>query len=244
MLRAFAPVHIVCLLLILASGCIKNEGIALVEWVDVPAGVYRLGSREEGASRSPLDVRLSAFCISSMEVSVVLYCRYLNESNVSPQSEHPQMIWQGGRFTPCSQREREPVAFVSYGDALGFCEWYGRISGVTVRLPSEDEWEVAARGGVRGGRYPWGWGNPDGRACYGAEEVCESGMYEPNQLGIYDMAGNLFEWCAASNASPEAPARGGSWAEEDARLLRVFHRVMIDKKYNGADMGFRIVREP
>ena len=127
-------------------------------------------------------------------------------------------------------------------DAADYCRWLSEKSGETVRLPTEEEWEFAARGGIRRARYPWGWGSPDGRACYGARAVRRVASFQANPFGLYDMAGNVFEWCGPA-VGEQAPARGGSWAEKDPKFLRVFHRVLFPRDYRDADVGFRVVVE-
>jgi formylglycine-generating enzyme required for sulfatase activity len=108
-------------------------------------------------------------------------------------------------------RENHPVVHVSWNDAVAYCEWRSRKEGATVRLPTEAEWERAARGGLEGKRYVWGDElKPDGkwmaniwqgRFPYqnteedGYRTTAPVGSYPPNGFGLYDMAGNVWEWC-------------------------------------------------
>nr|WP_269451188.1 SUMF1/EgtB/PvdO family nonheme iron enzyme [Tsukamurella pseudospumae] len=122
-----------------------------------------------------------------------------------------------------------PVVHVSYADALAYCAWTGRA------LPTEAQWEYAARGGLDGARYPWGDEHPvTGRDCNvfvgafpesdGAVGTVAARSYSPNGYGLYQAVGNVWEWCAdrfsaryyraAPEVSPTGPDRG------TARVLR------------------------
>lgn len=221
-------------------GCREQGGEP--DWKTVPSGQYLLGSREKGAAYAPFQCELKRFEISATEIGTRLFCRYLNDRDPADWTGHPQIVCRDGKYVPRPDAEDKPVGHVSYYDAVRFCKWYAEEIGSTVRLPTSREWEAAARGGITGARYPWGWGAPQGRANYAGKAVCSAARYSANGYGLYDMAGNLFEWCRADG--PEAaPIRGGSWAEKDPDVLRVFYEDSIDPQYRGGDVGFRIVRE-
>ena len=109
----------------------------------------------------------------------------------------------GAAATCRKDRGLHPVTLVTHADAVAYCAWLGTRLGRTVRLPTEAEWERAARGGIDGRRYPWGDEIDPSRSNFlpdlglkrmrGTRPV---GTYPPNPFGLHDMAGNVWEWVA------------------------------------------------
>jgi formylglycine-generating enzyme required for sulfatase activity len=122
-------------------------------------------------------------------------------------------LWQQGR--PPAGRGEHPAVLVSHADAAAYCAWRGRVAGRACRLPTEDEWELAARG-TDGRYYPWGnaWEpervNTQERGPYGTTPV-RAHPRGRSPYGLYDMAGNVFEWTASSDTPGKAILKGGSW---------------------------------
>ena len=205
----------------------------------IPGGAFIMGSREGNVDARPREVAVPPFQMAVYEVTAAEFAAFLNDT-ASAITNHPQLVFDGGRWTPRRGEAQKPAAYVSYGEAAAYCAWLGKRLGKTARLPSEEEWEFAARGGIERARYPWGWGDPARRACFDAEAPEPVGSFEPNAYGLYDMAGNVFEWCGPPGSN-SAAARGGSWSERDARFLCVYHRTEFPIDYRDADVGFRIV---
>ena len=104
--------------------------------------------------------------------------------------------WQGGKIP--TGKEKHPVVYVSWHEARAFCEWVGKATGEVFRLPSEAEWEKAARG-VDGRVYPWGNEAPTGELCNFNNNIGDTTPVEgypkgANPYGALDMAGNVWEW--------------------------------------------------
>jgi sulfatase modifying factor 1 len=152
----------------------------------------------------------------------------------------------------------QPAVAVSWFDAVAYCDWLSGISGRRVRLPSEAEWECAARGGEEGKRYPRGNELPqdDDRFANGPAPV---GQHAPNPYGIYDICENVHEWCSdwyapdfyavSPERNPRGPesgkrrlSRGGSWRHR-VKFSRCAARSSIPPEFQYADYGFRIACE-
>ena len=152
-----------------------------------------------------------------------------------------------------------PVTSVNWFDALAYCHWLGGLLKVHVRLPTEAEWEFAARGGFEQRLYPWGDALPamaPGRWKDGPEPVM---LDEPNGYGLFDMCQNVHEWCsdwydpayyAVSPAeNPRGPehgkrraSRGGAWRHH-IKVARCAARSSIPPEFRYADYGFRVAAD-
>lgn len=155
-----------------------------------------------------------------------------------------------------------PVTSVSWFDAIAYCSWLSAQWGMPVRLPTEAEWEFAARGGLEQQPYPWGTSPVTARAAYqqrwqsGPEPVATS---EPNGYGLFDMCENVHEWCSdwydpdyfaiSPVENPRGPAagtrrasRGGAWRHH-IKIARCAARSSIPPEFQYADYGFRIAAD-
>lgn len=228
------------------AGGMNTARVALPSLVGVPGGRFIMGGREADPPQELREVEVASFLMGRTEVTVAEYTAWLNAVPPTDPPASPHIVGRNGRYAPKRGCARLPVAWVSCEDAAAYCRWLGERTGRTVRLPTEAEWEYAARGGIRGARYPWGWGPLQGRACFAAPAPRPVGSFPPNGFGLHDMAGNVYEWCQPEPGTngPVAVARGGSWAEQDVRFLRVYWRVFFPCDYRNADVGFRVVVEP
>ena len=172
-------------------------------------------------------------------------------------------IWQGAE--PPAGRGSHPVVLVRYEDAAAYCDWMAAQLSRVTRLPTEAEWEKAARAGVEGARYPWGQQIDPSHANFLADPAVKhqrgtrpTGTYPPNAYGLYDMIGNVWEWVSDWYApdyyglgdarDPRGPGsggmrivRGGSWVNDDSAMLRCAYRHQVPPDTYAYSMGFRIV---
>jgi len=236
---------------------IRNErdgGIAV--WI--PPGPFLMGSEDEEARSAEMpvhEVRVSGFYMDIYPVTNAQYARFVEETGHRP----PKGGWKWSKWkkkNPPEGFENCPVVLVSWQDAQNYCEWAGK------RLPTEAEWEKAARGGLEGKKYPWGDTIEPGHANYEDDvgRTTPVGSYPPNGYGLYDVAGNVWEWCAdwfdegyyaiSPEEDPQGPEsgshrvlRGGCW-HRDATSLRCSNRYRHDPNHPVNTIGFRCVRNP
>ena len=231
----------------------KNFGQQLVEsikMVYVEGGEFMMGATSEQGGyvkeeeKPAHKVKLSSFYISKYEITQAQY----------------QAI-MGTQYNGF-EGERRPVENVSWNDAMKFCEKLSARSGRNYTLPTEAQWEFAARGGTKSQGYKYSGSNAVGDvAWYGnnsSRTTHAVGAKAPNELGIYDMSGNVGEWCDewygvySSDAvtNPTGPVsgdgrviRGGSWYDVDV-LCCVSFRYKGDQSGIYNEIGFRVVCIP
>ncbi|MFB0534923.1 MAG: SUMF1/EgtB/PvdO family nonheme iron enzyme [Anaerolineae bacterium] len=238
-----------------------------LELVRVPAGEFLMGSdpvkdkdaddREQPQHR----VYLSEFYIGKTQVTNAQYAAFVKATKCKAPTH-----WNRGKIP--SGKENHPVVNVSWDDAVAFCQWLSPETGKPFRLPTEAEWEKAARG-TDGCIYPWGNGQPTAKLCNFEDNVYETtpvGRYSPqgdSPYGCADMAGNVWEWCAdwfdeqeyqhrakSVVKDPQGPKKGtfrvlrGGALDRDLRDVRCAFRDgdAPDDRYG--DVGFRVVVSP
>jgi formylglycine-generating enzyme required for sulfatase activity len=231
----------------------------------IPGGIYLLGSPPEEAGRywhegPQHKVQLSPFYITEKEVTNAQYGQFLAATG------YPAPVyWSDKNLNAPGQ----PVVGVTWHDAAAFADWLSGLTGQKYRLPTEAEWETACRGGLTGQSFPWGSHPPEqGRrflANYNPNPYDKDGFrfpapvgsFPPNGLGLFDMAGNVAEWCgdwydpnfyaSGPGENPLGPSkgiyriiRGGSWYAR-GRELRCAARQYFRPSRADGFIGFRLV---
>jgi formylglycine-generating enzyme required for sulfatase activity len=232
-----------------------KDGSAMVV---VPAGEFLMGSESGYPNERPVHrVFVDAFALAQHPVTNVQYERFVRESGHRvPYLDDPQAKldnWDREKRVYPAGHEQHPVVLVSWHDAQAYCEWAGG------RLPTEAEWEKAARGGLEGKLYPWGDEINPGLANYDNRDgTTPVGSYSPNGYGLYDMAGNVWEWAAdwydakyyqhSPQQNPQGPEtgtvhvlRGGAWLLFP-QFCRVAYRFRNSPDFRFTLIGFRLAR--
>ncbi len=218
----------------------------------VPGGISILGCRAddcEPGERPERRAEIGAFAIDRTEVTVRDYAACVRDGACDSEALGGYRL--DGPFVPSPKcnwghpaRHNHPINCVTYHQARSYCAWAGG------RLPSEDEWERAARGDD-GRRYPWGDGDPscqravmsDGPAGCRAEGTWPAGTKRigASPFGVLDLAGNVREWVEGSYQpnDPSRVGRGGSWGNAVGRYLRASARERLDPSTRSIHLGFR-----
>jgi formylglycine-generating enzyme required for sulfatase activity len=225
---------------------------AIPALVHVPGGRFLMGSETGRPDERPVHaVEVRAFFLARTPVTRRQYEPFLRRNRI----EAPPW-WEHRAF----RDPRQPVVGVTWNDAAAYAEWLAATAGGAWRLPTEAEWERAARGGLESAATPWGEALPEGELPTGPlEGPWRAGEGTPNGYGLLDMGTIVHEWCrdrygadyyADSPASdPRGPAegerrvsRGGSWRHR-VRWSPPAARSSLPSSFRYADYGFRVLRE-
>lgn len=233
----------------IGSTTLGNDGMTLMY---VPAGEFTMGSAIGKLEEKPEhQVYLDAFWIDQTEVTNAMYARCVDANVCNPPSDTSSYI--NSSYFGNSKFEDYPVLYVSWNDAIDYCEYADR------RLPSEAEWEKAARG-TNGNIYPWGNNNPNDSLLNFDNNLGDTttvGSYPDGGsiYGVLDMAGNLWEWVNdwydpnyysnSPSSNPQGATsgsskifRGGSWFDNYFNV-RSTARLWAETSFLFNDLGFR-----
>jgi len=198
------------------------------EWVTIPAGKFWMGE-----SDSAQRVHVDTFLIAKAPITNAQYELFVKAKNYE-KPEH----WESGH--PPREKMSHPVIYVSQHDAMAYCEWLSEITGKAVRLPTEAEWEKAARGDRDRREYPWG-DKFEVTRCnsweLGLEDTTPVGIFPEgaSPYGVLDLSGNVWEW-----TQPNAVLRGGAFYRSEW-VVRCASRLSLNPYLRYDRFGFRVV---
>lgn len=219
--------------------------------IEIPAGPFTLGNDDSDPNEAPAqEMDLPTFMIDAFEVTNADFATFVEVAGYVTYREQQESP-QNWRWAYSEGKDNHPVVFVTFEDAQAFCEWAGK------RLPTEFEWEKAARG-PEGFLFPWG-NEYDATMLNGKDsglrKTTAVGSYPPNAYGLFDMAGNVKEWVDSpyvaypgsgyqdSHYSPDYRGiRGGGWFDEERFVLATNRNGGDPKITANDDIGFRCAK--
>lgn len=266
---------------------VQSGNLSGIKMVYINAGTFIMGSLESEPDsndneRPTHSVTLNAFRLSEKEITNDEYCRFLNANYIDRYGQGAVsgfngardliythewgIIYTNGQWRPQTGFANHPVVNVTWYGAKAFCDWAGG------RLPTEAEWEYACRAGTTtpfntGNNITTSLANFDGRDIYNGnpaggvyiEQTQPVGSYAPNAWGLYDMHGNVREWCrdywsssyysSSAVANPQGSTssiwrmwRGGSWNDGAKNCRSAYRSSALPENYNN-QLGFRLAAD-
>jgi formylglycine-generating enzyme required for sulfatase activity len=232
---------------------VKAGDYLIPETIAIPGGQFAMGSDNgeniEDNEKPRHRLSLSGFEIGRLEVTNAQFAEFVKATGY----ENPE--WQKANT---EARENYPAVAISWHDAVAYCQWLTTVTDREYRLPTEAEWEYAA-GGAQNMRFSWGnqWDTTAGNVGKQQQGITAAAKYPANGFALYDINGNVWEWCADwfdenyyPHSEPENPAgpaqgqfrvqRGGAWNSLEATCRIAFRsRNAPDKR--AITTGFRVV---
>ena len=231
------------------------------ELIEIPGGVFMMGTNNGPDQQRPAhEVRVDSFAMDKTEVTNAAFYEFIVKSKYKPASEEGFLpYWENGK--PVRADENKPVRYVNIEDIKAFASWRSKRDGVNYRLPTEQEWEYAARNGGKNNLYPWS-DKFDPRCANinqpGNDVVVVGTKTCPNQWGVQDLIGNVFEWTGTEWwAYPNSPVvdiavqgeknymirGGGAYEKTDGpNAITAAFRYPAPASRRSAGLGFRLVK--
>jgi formylglycine-generating enzyme len=252
---------------------VNQDSKTNVEMKFIPAGKFLMGSEGWGEYEGPIhEVFVDDFLIDETAVTNLEFSKFVKETDYKTDAElkGSAMGYENGTMKEIvglcwksyfnEERTNHPVVLVSWNDANNFAKWAGK------RLPTEAEWEKAARGGLIQNLYPWGDNEPLNDTCNWGKQTenfpptTDVKSFKPNDFGLYDMAGNVWNWCndwfgenyysQKDQINPTGiengitkVRRGASFNIIQTFRLRCANRGAYKQDANAINIGFRCVKD-
>jgi iron(II)-dependent oxidoreductase len=229
--------------------------VVKAELIEIAGGTFQMGRQTGPPHETPAHaVTVKTFSMDKTEVTNAEYGEFVRETNHAPPSH-----WSGTK--PSLGLEQWPVVNVTFADANAFAEWRSKRDGVAYRLPTEEEWEYAARNGERNDLFPWGSEWKDKLAVLNETSPNSVGSHPDgaSKLGVQDLIGNVWEWTSSKGSAYPGnddlqikastahwlAIRGGGYVtkpEDRDNPVSSCMRSFIDPASKSPMLGFRLVR--
>ena len=253
-----------------------NLIVPIPTMIAVKGGTFQMGSNDYDNEKPIHRVTLSDFAIGKYEVTNEQFVQFLNEKGNqteddvewvnlkgSYEKEKCRIQAQGKGFAVEKEYENYPVIYVNWYGTTAYCQWLSEKTGKNYRLPTEAEWEYAARGGKQSKGFTYSGSNTVGDVAWytdnSGSKTHPVGTKGANELGIHDMSGNVWEWCSDwfdekyyENSAARNPKgaqsgsrrvlRGGSWSLY-VSLCRSSYRFWLGPYFRDINLGFRLARD-
>ena len=235
------------------------------EMIFVKGGSFRMGSNKGDPDEKPVHtVLLGSYYIGKYEVTVKQYKEFC-KAKKKKMPNYPVDEWyeEHDRAKKWVWKDNNPITNVTWNNAREYCEWLSKETGKKYNLPTEAQWEFAAKGGKKSKHFQYSGSDNINEVAWYDETTYERGplpvgRLKPNELGIHDMSGSAWEWCkdrygkyrGSMQRAPKGPdkgsyrvIRGGSWYYVD-EMCRVTTRDGPYPYYSNFNYGFRVVINP
>ncbi len=282
--KEFRISHLFISIILILGAQNKSYAQVDMELIFVPGGTFLMGDTCCYSNRKPQRmITINDFSIGKYEVTVAQFAQFIRATSYVTDAEKGEgstilrgdsdwqtvdsITWRHDTKGERNVPDDKPVIHVSWNDAVAFCEWLSHTTHHTYKLPTEAEWEYAAQGGQQDARNNFrtffsgsdtiekvAWYLDNTNTENGVEPV---GQKAPNRLGIYDMTGNVWEWCydwyakeytPIDTVNPLGPEvgerrvnRGGSWRTPAVPQSHLTHRSSLKPNKQGNLLGFRVV---
>ena len=236
---------------------LENPALMFEDYfIPIKGGTFEMGDikgKGDDGEKPVHQVTLTDFNMGVTEITVAMYRVYCKATDTS-MPDAPRWGWN----------DNDPMVYVSYNDAMAFCKWASSITGKTIMLPTEAQWEYAARGGQKNKGYLYSGSNDIDKVAWNGDDYKTGSTHEvatkqANELGLYDMSGNVWEWCLdyynpktykkkyGQGTNPVGPKtgskrvlRGGDW-NDSSSYCRVADRGTDLPDFRYDIVGFRLV---
>jgi serine/threonine protein kinase/formylglycine-generating enzyme required for sulfatase activity len=224
------------------------------DMVSIPGGILKMGNNHGRDEEKPEhEVTVNSFMMDKTEVTNEEYLAFVTATGYKPLPSH----WVNGGPKP--SQEKMPVRDVNIDDVNAFIAWRSKRDGVTYRLPTEEEWEYAARNGSKGNLYPWG-DSFQAKCAVVDKSIMEPAAVGtascPDDFGVFDLIGNVYEWTGTKaepypgatrvkeSSEPENIVRGGCAQNKSAGQFAITStsRLIVPTSKRDLQLGFRLVR--